>query len=1097
MTRVEQQNGYILLPVVLLISLVATLAFMLNHESAQDTGIVGSLAELKQSEYVAQAGLQHSLQQIVTAGCGSYTDFTDKPFGIHKYSTTITPNNAGGILTMIPVPVSNDAWIKSDTPTQNYGNDTQLNTYFKFSPSETQRTLYRFDIENSGISTGALVVSAVARIFVLDSNASASVNIHRINADWTEASVNWDNINISHDFSSVASIPSGSPAGQYVDVNITPLAQGWINGSIANQGIMLKTTFIDDLAQYTSKEYGNTSQRPELIIKVSDGSLSNRADVTATGTLASGIAQTLNRSNIKLYQNPPSNLGLQPDATEGKDAEIWDQAPNNNYGNAAETWVSSASNDTTRSLLRFNMGAIPYGAKILEATLSLRHRSGSGADQPVSAHRIRNPWSEDSVTWNHREPGTTWDTAGSDFDNMAVTTTPVGPVNQRYKWNITPLVQGWVDGSYPNYGVVLVAAIAGMPGERFDTSDHTDPSLWPSLSITYACECGVACQIPQGSGKVLLVIGDDITLAAADSQKKALFESWGYSINLIDDDADQSTFNDALDNNDVTYISETVWGPTLANKLVATDKGVVNEEEYQNNRLGLSSSGSYIVNDSMEIIDNSHYVTALFPNGVVPIFSAPMQGMLVTGTPAPGLQTLGNFSGTASLALVDGGGTLQGGGTAPGRRVAIPIGSNDKFNWDYLNNNGRLIVQRAIQWGMGVDVASPPGPIAHWKLDDAAGTTSLDSEGGHDGTLSGGNWTTGKDNGALDFDGSNDYVDLTSDAELDDVFLGGATVMAWIRVTDWGESDHGRILDKSSQTAGDRDGWMIAVNGDNPSVEIAQGFTGGRGYWRTQAGTFTLNDWVHVAFVYDASSAANDPVIYLNGVAQSSLVEVSPSGTLRSDASISLRMGNHAQSTSRTFDGKIDDVRIYDRMLDAAEINDIASGGGGEGGDGGCNGTFRDEFNDIRYDQNDGTLNWVTDWEETGESLDPDGGDIRIDDDEDTYELKVRDDGQTIMREADLSQAGAATLSFDYWRVELNGSSDYVAVEVSYNGGSSWNELDRFTGTADDSAYTSTSYTLDASSLSANTRIRFLTPSSGMNNDNQVLFDNIQILCSP
>jgi hypothetical protein len=190
-------------------------------------------------------------------------------------------------------------------------------------------------------------------------------------------------------------------------------------------------------------------------------------------------------------------------------------------------------------------------------------------------------------------------------------------------------------------------------------------------------------------------------------------------------------------------------------------------------------------------------------------------------------------------------------------------------------------------------------------------------------------------------------------------------------------------------------------------------------------------------------------------------------------------------------------------MLGLGEIMAIASAGSGGGGGGGgsppgsCDGTFRDEFKDERYDQNDGTLNWATDWEETGESFNITGGDIRIDNDEGSYELKVRDDGQTIMREADLSQAGAATLSFDYWRKNLNGSSDYVAVEVSYNGGSSWTELDRFTGTADDGAYSSTSYTLDAGSLSVNTRIRFLTPSSGMSNSNLVLFDNVQIQCSP
>jgi len=38
---------------------------------------------------------------------------------------------------------------------------------------------------------------------------------------------------------------------------------------------------------------------------------------------------------------------------------------------------------------------------------------------------------------------------------------------------------------------------------------------------------------------------------------------------------------------------------------------------------------------------------------------------------------------------------------------------------------------------------------------------------------------------------------------------------------------------------------------------------------------------------------------------------------------------------------------------------------------------------------------------------------------------------------------------------------------------------------------------LDAGALSANTRIRFLTPGNGMSNNNKVWFDNVQIQCSP
>ena len=1341
-----KQRGYILLPVVLLISLVAAAAFMLNNQSVLETGVAVSSVEVARANYVADAGMQHALWQVEQAGCGPYTDISGETFSNHSYSATVTPNTVGGSLSTFTVAVTDDALIKKDEPTQNYGNDAQLTTYFNFSPSTTQRTLYRFDVAAAGITPGTMVVSAVARIFVLDSNTGASVNAHQITADWTEEAVNWDNINSHHDSSSIASIAAGSPVGEYVDFNITALVQGWINGSVSNQGIMLKTTSINDLAQYTSKEYGTASQRPELIIKVTDGSLSDRIDISVTGTLASGISKKVGRKDVPLYQASPLSLTLQP-GSEGKDAEIWEQQPNNNYGNAAETWVSSASNDKTRSLLHFNMNAIPVGAKIQSATLSLLRQSGSGANQPVSAHRILNPWSEDSVTWNSRESGTSWDIAGSDFENMAVVTTPVGPANQRYEWNIKPLVQGWVDGSFQNYGVVLTAAIAGMPGERFYTSDDSDPTRHPSLTITYTCQCGVVCVSLQGSGNVLLVVGDSVAPASGDIKKQALFESWGYNINLIDDSADQPTFDTALTNSDVAYISESVSGFTLSGKLANTDKGVVSEEKDQNKRLGLSSNGSNTVGGSMEIVDNSHYITALFPNTVLPIFNAPMEAMLVTGTPAAGLQILGDFSGASSLALVDQGGVLGGdknGENAAGRRVAIPIGSSNKFNWDYLNNNGRLIVQRAIQWGIdgGSSISAPKkiywtdddgeriqrsdedgtnietiiineakvrgldidtvnrkiywtsdteirradidgsnietiysgslvsfdikldvaagkmywshdnssdrvmranldgsnsetinssldgpsyltldttaghlyiteftvgnvsrmnldgsalttlitgpngavgnaldiaggkvywsggasndwikranldgsneetiitglnapqdivydadndriywtdalvipsikranadgsdvetivtaglnrprgivlvnanlvqstGPIAHWKLDESSGTTAVDSEGGHDGSLVGNaTWSTGTLGGALDFDGAGDRVDVGP------ILDGGASnisVTAWVFKRDTGDD---RVITKSSGTA--RSDHIFSLGVANTTIRVRLQTTDNGGNSDYDGGTISLDQWVHLAFTYDGGVLR----IYKNGTETASYAVT---GDMIA-STLDVVIANVDASNNRYWNGLLDDVRIYDRALDSAEIVDMAASGGGGGGGGGsgCDGTYRDDFSEQLYNLSTGTLIWSNDWQETGESTSPTEGDIRIENDASNYQLMVRDDGQTVMREADLSNAASAILSFDYRREVLNGSGDYVAVEVSYDGGSNWNELDRFTGTADDSSYTSTSYTLDAGSLSANTRIRFLTPGSGMSNSNRVYFDNVQIECSP
>ena len=150
----------------------------------------------------------------------------------------------------------------------------------------------------------------------------------------------------------------------------------------------------------------------------------------------------------------------------------------------------------------------------------------------------------------------------------------------------------------------------------------------------------------------------------------------------------------------------------------------------------------------------------------------------------------------------------------------------------------------------------------------------------------------------------------------------------------------------------------------------------------------------------------------------------------------------------------------------------------------------------MSYSANDGTLNWTGDWVETGEAVDPASGDITIKNDIDNYQLQVRDDGQTLAREADLTGANTATLSFDYRREGLSGSGDYVAVDLSSDGGSNWTELVRFQGTANDSSYTN--YSNDISSfISSNTQLRFRTPTSGMSNSNSVWFDNVEIQCSP
>ena len=61
----------------------------------------------------------------------------------------------------------------------------------------------------------------------------------------------------------------------------------------------------------------------------------------------------------------------------------------------------------------------------------------------------------------------------------------------------------------------------------------------------------------------------------------------------------------------------------------------------------------------------------------------------------------------------------------------------------------------------------PPSMVSYWKLDDGNGTTATDSVDANNGTLfNAPTWTVGQVNGALDFDGFDDYVRVPTATNL-------------------------------------------------------------------------------------------------------------------------------------------------------------------------------------------------------------------------------------------------------------------------------------------------------------------------------------------
>ena len=158
--------------------------------------------------------------------------------------------------------------------------------------------------------------------------------------------------------------------------------------------------------------------------------------------------------------------------------------------------------------------------------------------------------------------------------------------------------------------------------------------------------------------------------------------------------------------------------------------------------------------------------------------------------------------------------------------------------------------------------------------------------------------------------------------------------------------------------------------------------------------------------------------------------------------------------------------------------------------------TVRDEFNAIAYNGNDGTHNWSNDWQELGESDGPTSGLVRVV--SSTYAasgnaLQIGSRPTTdrsLSREADLTGASSATLTFSYRRSRQKNSNGNITLSVSSDGGANWTDLQTYKLNGTDPSQIPQTFDI-TSFIASNTQIRFL--GSGKKVGSYFYADNIQI----
>jgi len=212
--------------------------------------------------------------------------------------------------------------------------------------------------------------------------------------------------------------------------------------------------------------------------------------------------------------------------------------------------------------------------------------------------------------------------------------------------------------------------------------------------------------------------------------------------------------------------------------------------------------------------------------------------------------------------------------------------------------------------------------VGYWHFDEGTSTLAYDASGmGNTGTLTNGpTWQSGascKAGGCLDLNGSTQYVSVADSTALS-VATGDFSVAAWVKldgttndrvINKWlNSSTRGWILDANTGTTGTNQPGYLRFRMNDGSNNFDYAVDG------------NLDDaaWHHVAVMIDRDSATG-LMLYVDGAQiGTSQDPTSVTGSLSADTP--LGVGVIPSITGSYLDGKIDEVRVWNRVLSASEI---------------------------------------------------------------------------------------------------------------------------------------------------------------------------------
>jgi hypothetical protein len=291
------------------------------------------------------------------------------------------------------------------------------------------------------------------------------------------------------------------------NVNVGSRVQGHKCSTSASE----TTLFVTNTAGFAFVQaYGDASLGSSAIVRVYSGSIATENLVayaiipagtsqvvicspayTDSGFVVTAQADGTNSVCVSFSYYSPQPVST-TDFQTGNDTYMYGFAPTTPHDTATFGYVGGGSSPYKyKSLLKFDLSAIPVGSLVSSATLTLKVQAVSGGNlTDFQIHKCLKDWVEAQATWNEYSTGNNWDMGGASAvtDTDAVIEyngTITAIAGQEVTFDVTNAVKSWVDGTSSNFGFVLLDAVTSVSTYRtFYSFNAASPTDRPKLSVS-------------------------------------------------------------------------------------------------------------------------------------------------------------------------------------------------------------------------------------------------------------------------------------------------------------------------------------------------------------------------------------------------------------------------------------------------------------------------------------------------------------------------------------------------------------------------------------------------------------------------------------